>query len=222
MMPRQKVGPAAENAAKGDVWVLGRARNPELYTLKDQVETPMINMIQGAAAAHPFVTYHNDLNMKLFMRIAPELYLKQLIFGGLDRVFEIGKQFRNEGLDMTHNPEFTTCEFYEAYADYNDIMNRTEEMMVKELTGGYVIKYHANGLDKEPIEIDFTPPFSYSSSHLIPAASLLKLNLLLYFYSWTKPGLTEHFELFVNKHELCNAQLCNAYTELNDPVVERQ
>jgi len=91
-----------------------------------EVETPMMNMIPGGATARPFETFHNDLNMKLYMRIAPELYLKELIVGGIDRVFEIGKQFRNESIDMTHNPEFTTCELYEAYADYHDLMEMTE------------------------------------------------------------------------------------------------
>lgn len=126
----------------------------------------MMSMNAGGAAARPFVTHHNDLDTQLYMRIAPELFLKQLVVGGYDRVFEIGKQFRNEGIDMTHNPEFTTCEFYMAYADYYDLMGMTEDMlsgMVKELTGGYKIKYHANGYDKEPIEIDFTPPFRSDS-----------------------------------------------------------
>lgn len=107
-----------------------------------EVETPMMNMVAGGASARPFETFHNDLNMKLFMRIAPELYLKMLIVGGLERVYEIGKQFRNEGIDLTHNPEFTTCEFYWAYQDYNDLMDETEKMlseMVLKLKGSYKI-----------------------------------------------------------------------------------
>ena len=126
-----------------------------------EVETPMMNMIPGGAVARPFVTFHNDLSLEMFMRIAPELYLKMLVVGGLDRVYEIGRQFRNEGIDLTHNPEFTTVESYEAYADYEDLMAMTEEMlsgMVKEITGGYKIKYQPKP-NAEEVEIDFTPPF---------------------------------------------------------------
>ncbi|GLT34935.1 hypothetical protein SLA2020_094230 [Shorea laevis] len=244
-----------------------------------EVETPMMKMIAGGAAAGPFVTHHNELNMRLYMRIAPELYLRELVVGGLDRVYEVGKQLRNEGIDLTHhNPEFTTCEFYMAFVDYSDLIELTEKMlsgMVKELTGGYKIKYHTNGLDKEPIEIDFTPPFRIdmieelekmanlnipkdfssnetnkyladaclrfdikcpppqSTAHLLdklvgqfleemcvnPTVIINHPEIMSPLAKWhrSKPGLTERFELFVSKRELCNA-----YTELNDPVVQHQ
>lgn len=116
----------------------------------------------GGGSARPFTIHHKDRDISMYLRIAPELYLKQLVVGGFDRVFEIGKQFRNEGIDMTHHPEFTSCEFYMAYADYSKLMKMTEDMLsglVKEITGDCKIKYHANGYDKEPIEIDFTPPY---------------------------------------------------------------
>ncbi|KAB5543020.1 hypothetical protein GE09DRAFT_1225168 [Coniochaeta sp. 2T2.1] len=105
-----------------------------------EVETPMMTAIAGGATALPFITHHNDLNIDMYMRIAPELFLKMLIVGGFEKVFEMGKNFRNEGIDLTHNPEFTTVEFYAAYWDVYDVMDITEELVsgiVKHLTGGY-------------------------------------------------------------------------------------
>lgn len=120
-----------------------------------EVETPVLQPLYGGAAAHPFTTHHRALDMKLYMKISPELYLKRLIVGGFDKVYEIGKNFRNEGIDRSHNPEFTMLEFYEAYTDYNYQMNQFEELisgLAKKITGGYVVKYQ----DKE---VDFTPPW---------------------------------------------------------------
>merc|ERR1711907_811877 len=108
-----------------------------------EVETPMMDVLAGGATAKPFTTLHNHLKLNMYMRVAPELFLKKLIVGGLDRVYEIGRQFRNEGLDLTHNPEFTTCEFYWAYQDYEDLMRVTETMvagMVKSIHGDYKIQ----------------------------------------------------------------------------------
>lgn len=96
-----------------------------------EVETPVLQPLYGGAAARPFVTHHNSLDMKMFLRIADELYLKRLVVGGFDRVYEIGHDFRNEGVDRTHNPEFTMLEFYEAYADYRVMMGRVEELVVR-------------------------------------------------------------------------------------------
>ena len=246
-----------------------------------EVETPILNMIPGGATALPFTTVHNELKMQMFMRIAPELYLKTLIIGGLDRVYEIGRQFRNEGMDMTHNPEFTTCEFYMAYADYHDLMDMTEEMirgMVYEITGSYKLTYHPNRTaesEGEPIVIDFEPPFErvpmvkgveerggfkippieteearifldnkvkelelechprttaklldklvgyYIEDNVVERPTFIidhpELMSPLAKYHRSKSGMTERFELFINGKELCNA-----YTELNNPRVQRQ
>lgn len=96
-----------------------------------EVETPMMHVIPGGASARPFETHHNALDMPLFLRIAPELYLKRLVVGGFERVFEINRNFRNEGVSTRHNPEFTMIEFYQAYADYKDLMALTENMLEK-------------------------------------------------------------------------------------------
>merc|ERR1711957_942508 len=144
-------------------------------------------------------TYHNDLNMDLYLRIAPELYLKMLVVGGLDRVYEMGRQFRNEGIDLTHNPEFTTCEFYQAYADYNDLMDMTEEMisgMVKDITGGYKIMYSPKpGADE--VEIDFTPPFKR-----ISMMDGLEEKMGVKLPSLDDPEIDEKLSALLKKHEL--------------------
>ncbi len=115
-----------------------------------EVETPMMHVIPGGATARPFITHHNSLDMELFLRIAPELYLKRLVVGGFERVFEINRSFRNEGLSPRHNPEFTMLEFYQAYANYEDLMNLTEDMlrkMTSSLSGGNTIEYQGQSFD---------------------------------------------------------------------------
>jgi len=244
-----------------------------------EVETPILNNKFGGATAKPFQTYHNAMRQDMVMRIAPELFLKQLVIGGLDRVFEIGKQFRNESIDTTHNPEFTSCEFYMAGADYNDLIEITQDFLSKVvllLNDNLIIKYLNT-------DIDFTPPFKKidmmeeltniirdltNNNHfsfpedLTTEDSRLKLieicskinvkcspplttsrlidklvgeyiepkcinptfimNHPLIMSPLAKDhrsinGVTERFELFVNGKEICNA-----YTELNNPIVQKE
>jgi lysyl-tRNA synthetase class 2 len=115
-----------------------------------EVETPMMQQIAGGAAARPFKTHHNALDQDLFLRIAPELYLKRLVVGGLDRVYEINRNFRNEGVSTQHNPEFTMLEFYQAYANYHDLMQITEEMIefvAKEVNGTTITNFNGVEID---------------------------------------------------------------------------
>jgi lysyl-tRNA synthetase class 2 len=120
-----------------------------------EVETPMMHPLAGGAAAKPFVTHHNTLDIDLYLRIAPELYLKRLVVGGLDRVYEINRNFRNEGISTQHNPEFTMLEFYEAYSNYQDLMTLNEELLAQlatRITGGTIVKYGDNELDFSNIQ----------------------------------------------------------------------
>lgn len=133
-----------------------------------EVETPMMQVLAGGAAAKPFVTHHHALDMPLFLRIAPELYLKRLVVGGFERVFEINRNFRNEGLSTRHNPEFTMLEFYQAYADYHDLMDLTEEMfkqIAQEIFGQTTFVY-------QTVTFDFSQPFARMSIH----DAILKFN----------------------------------------------
>ncbi|KAG9201473.1 lysyl-tRNA synthetase [Epicoccum nigrum] len=243
-----------------------------------EVQTPMMNKIAGGATARPFKTHHNELDMELFMRIAPELYLKQLVVGGLDRVYEIGRQFRNEGIDLTHNPEFTTVEFYQAYADMHDVLQMTEEMVseiVEKVVGGTETVYHTQSGEEYKVNwarpwarIEMIPALEAAAGEKFPPADQLhtaesnqflrriceKLNVQcsepktnarlidklvgefieekcinptfivghpevmspLAKYHRDIPGLCERFEAFV-----CKKEICNAYTELNDPFDQR-
>lgn len=234
-----------------------------------EVETPMLNTIAGGATARPFITHHNTLDMDMYLRIAPELYLKRLIVGGMEKVYEIGRSFRNEGMDVKHNPEFTTIELYEAYTDYRGMMELTETLINKAclaVNGTDQIQYNGEDINlalpfkrlsmidavKEYAGVDFGE-FIGDTDKAKEVAKQLGLevkatdtwgNILntafeekveenlvqpTFIYDYpvevsplTKrkkgvPEIVERFELFATRRELANA-----YTELNDPIDQRQ
>jgi len=194
-----------------------------------EVETPTLVSNAGGAAARPFETHYNALNEDVKLRISLELYLKRLIVGGLERVFEIGRVYRNEGVDTRHNPEFTLMELYQAYTDYEGMMELTESMfryLAEKVCGS--TKFTYNG-----IEIDFGKPFErltmndaikkyaeYCEKELIQPTFIMDHPLSISPLTKKKPSdpsKVERFELFINTWEMCNA-----YSELNDPIDQRE
>jgi len=199
-----------------------------------EVETPMMQAIPGGATARPFTTYHNALDMDLFLRIAPELYLKRLVVGGFERVFEINRNFRNEGLSTRHNPEFTMLEFYQAYADYHDLMDLTETMLrglTTEVLGNPVVAYQGE-------RYDFGAPFARMTIieailHYNPdldAAQLASLDAAIEVAGQLGIPLKEHYglgkiqvEIFEKtaEHRLMNPTFIYAYPVEVSPLARR-
>ena len=199
-----------------------------------EVETPMMQTVYGGAAARPFVTHHNTLDLDLYMRIAPELYLKRLIVGGLERVYEINRNFRNEGISTQHNPEFTMLEFYQAYTDYQGLMDFTVELLKQtaiDATGSAVVEYQGKQLDFGNIRrLSMLEAVGDPSlrGHALVEAFERKVEPTLFeptiIYDYpvevsplsknkpSDPAFVERFEIYV-----AGMEIGNAYTELNDP-----
>lgn len=233
-----------------------------------EVETPILNTIPGGAAARPFITHHNTLDIDMYLRIAPELYLKRLIVGGLERVYELGRMFRNEGMDIKHNPEFTMMEIYQAYTDYHGMMKLTEDLIstvAQKVLSTTKVMYQGQEIDLTPpwtrmtmqeavlkyAGVDFSKITTDEEARAVARAKGLELegnptrgeimnqlfeefaepNLIqptfvmdypVEISSLAKrkpdnPELTERFELFITGREFGNA-----YSELNDPVDQRE
>ena len=233
-----------------------------------EVETPMMQAIPGGAAARPFITHHNALNIPLYMRIAPELYLKRLLVGGFEKVYEINRNFRNEGVDTTHNPEFTMLEFYWAYARFQDLMDLTEELfssLASEIVGSTCVEYNGHqielaapwkrvrfhdslmeigGLKAEDFEtqeralatarqLGESVPDGESLGKIqarlfdaLVEPKLIQPHFIYHYPTDISPlsrkndeneNITDRFELFI-----CGQEISNAFSELNDPVDQRQ
>jgi lysyl-tRNA synthetase, class II len=204
-----------------------------------EVETPMLQPIYGGAAARPFTTHHNTLDIDLYLRIAPELYLKRLVVGGLERVYEINRNFRNEGISTHHNPEFTMLEFYQAYTDYHGLMDLSEELLRQaaiDATGSPVVEYQGEKLDFSRFQRlsmrDAVGTNNPLKGHALVEAferdveSKLIQPTIVYDYpvevsplSKNKPDepeFVERFEIYI-----AGMEIGNAFTELNDPREQR-
>jgi len=266
---RQRYADLAVNKDVRHIFVTRAAIVRALREFLDQngfleVETPILQPIYGGAAARPFTTHHNQLKQDLFLRISFELYLKRLLVGGYERVYEIGRDFRNEGVDRTHNPEFTQLEFYMAYADYEKVMEFTEQMLVftaERVLGQRSLTYQGRTINLEPpwqrmdlseglLEITGIDIHAHPTAESLAAAMRLKdipadpkaargklIDSLLgdfleptllaptFLYDYPRdisplaknkpghPGEVERFEGFI-----AGMELCNAFTELNDPI----
>ncbi len=204
-----------------------------------EVETPMMQPIYGGATARPFVTHHNTLDMDLYLRIAPELYLKRLIVGGLERVYEINRNFRNEGISTQHNPEFTMLEFYQAYTDYHGLMDLSAELLKQtaiDATGSAVVEYQGTTLDfgnvKRMTMREAVGDSSLKGHALMEAFErrvepALVQPTMIYEYPVEVSPLSKNNEIdpaFVDRFEIYagGMEIGNAYTELNDPQEQRR